>query len=164
VESTVLDMSAAPPRLLRPGGTPRERIEALIGEIAVGPVSEGSGPPGFRSPGQLKSHYAPRTPLTVLSPEEMLRLPPDPAGACLFFDGPSRDHWLARRDTGPAEQRRIRVLSERGDLTQAAANLFGLLHEMDGWGLSRVYAERVRDEGLGPAINDRLFRAAAAKG
>jgi L-threonylcarbamoyladenylate synthase len=163
VESTVLDMTAGTPRLLRPGGTPREQIEALIGEIALGPASEAAGPPGFRSPGQLKSHYAPRTPLTLLSPEEMFRLPPDLAGAYLFFDGPSRDHWLARRDTGPVARSRVRVLSERGDLTEAAANLFGLLHEMDGWGLSRVYAERVPDEGLGPAINDRLSRAAAAE-
>jgi L-threonylcarbamoyladenylate synthase len=162
VESTVLDMTGSRPRLLRPGGTPRERIEALIGEIAAGPAAA-SDPPGFRSPGQLKSHYAPRTPLTLLSRDEMLKLPADPAGARLFFDGPARDQWLARQKAGPVEKNHLRVLSERGDMAEAAANLFGALHEMDGWGLSRIYAERVRDEGLGPAINDRLFRAAAAE-
>jgi L-threonylcarbamoyladenylate synthase len=57
----------------------------------------------------------------------------------------------------------VRVLSETGDLSEAAANLFGMLHEMDALGASRIHAERVRDEGLGPAINDRLFRAAADK-
>ncbi|MDR2258349.1 MAG: threonylcarbamoyl-AMP synthase [Treponema sp.] len=160
VESTVLDMTGPVPRLLRPGGTPRERIEALIGDIAAGPAPE--GPPGFRSPGQLKSHYAPRTPLTLLSRQDMLNLPADPSGAYLFFDGPSRDQWPAGRNPGPAEKGRLRVLSETGDMTEAAASLFTLLHELDGLGASRVYAQRVPEKGLGPAINDRLFRAAAA--
>jgi hypothetical protein len=123
VESTVLDMTGSRPRLLRPGGTPRERIEALIGEIAAGPAAAASDPPGFRSPGQLKSHYAPRTPLALLSRDEMLNLPADPAGARLFFDGPARDQWLARQKAGPAEKNHLRVLSERGDMTEAAAKL-----------------------------------------
>jgi L-threonylcarbamoyladenylate synthase len=56
---------------------------------------------------------------------------------------------------------RVRALSETGNMAEAAANLFGILHEMDALGVSRIYAERVREEGLGPAINDRLFRASA---
>jgi L-threonylcarbamoyladenylate synthase len=161
VESTVLDMTGAVPRLLRPGGTPREQIEALIGELAAGPEPYTALPPEIRSPGQLKSHYAPRTPLTLLSRREMLDLPHDPAGARLFFDGASRDQWLARRNSGPAEVPRLRVLSETGDMAEAAANLFDVLHEMDHWGAARIYAEEARNEGLGAAINDRLFRAAA---
>jgi L-threonylcarbamoyladenylate synthase len=161
VESTVLDMTGPAPRLLRPGGTPRERIEALIGDIAAGPEP---GAPGLRSPGQLKSHYAPRTPLTLLSREELLNLPAGSAGARLFFDGSSRDQWLAGRNPGPAEKNRLWVLSERGDMIEAAANLFSLLHEMDGLGVPRIYAGRVPEEGLGAAINDRLLRAAAADG
>jgi L-threonylcarbamoyladenylate synthase len=163
VESTVLDMTGDAPRILRPGGMPRERIEALIGKIAGGPAPEISGPPGPRSPGQLKSHYAPRTPLTLLSRKDMLNLPAGTAGARLFFDGPSRDQWLAERNPGPAEKNRLRVLSETGDMTEAAANLFALLHELDGLGASQLYAQQVPEKGLGPAINDRLFRAAAVR-
>jgi L-threonylcarbamoyladenylate synthase len=112
----------------------------------------------------MKSHYAPRTPLTLLPPEELFRRPHDPAGAWLFFDGVSRNRWLAGRNMAKKELEHIRILSETGDMIEAAANLFGLLHEMDGWGVSRIYAEQARDEGLGPAINDRLSRAAAAEG
>jgi L-threonylcarbamoyladenylate synthase len=163
VESTVLDMAGGTPRILRPGGTPREQIEALIGPVAAGPAPRFSGPPELRSPGQMKSHYAPRTALTLLSREDLFRLPYDPAGAWLFFDGASRNRWLAGRDIRAEGRARVRVLSETGDMAEAAANLFGLLHEMDGWGASRIYAEQVRDEGLGPAVNDRLSRAAAAE-
>ncbi|MDR1100701.1 MAG: threonylcarbamoyl-AMP synthase [Treponema sp.] len=186
LESTVLDMSGPLPRLLRPGGLPLAEIEALIGPAAAppGPAPAAGAPPGPRSPGQLGSHYAPRTGLTLLSPAEMAVLPYDPAGAYLFFDPSSRNQWLAGPgragqmgagggtgqtgallDAGTEKNResRVRVLSETGDLTQAAANLFDILHEMDGLGLSRIYAERVREEGLGPAINDRLFRATEKK-
>jgi L-threonylcarbamoyladenylate synthase len=45
-------------------------------------------------------------------------------------------------------------------MTEAAARLFGILHEMDGLGASCILAERVRDAGLGRAINDRLSKAA----
>jgi L-threonylcarbamoyladenylate synthase len=191
LESTVLDLSDGPPRMLRPGGLPREEIEALIGPVAVGPAAAGpavadpvgaaaadpvgvagagarSRPPNPRSPGQLASHYAPRTGLRFCPPEELAALPCDPAGAYLFFDRASRDRWLAGpgREPDPrgAEKSRpvpVRVLSETGDLTEAAANLFGLLHELDALGCSRLYAEQVPETGLGPAINDRLFRAAA---
>jgi L-threonylcarbamoyladenylate synthase len=129
--------------------------------MAAGDEGSPADPP--HSPGQLGSHYAPRTGLTLLAPEEMAVLPPDPAGVCLFFDGASRNRWLA----GPgAEQSRrppVRVLSETGNLTEAAANLFEILHEIDRLGAARIYAEQVRPEGLGPAINDRLFRAARQK-
>jgi L-threonylcarbamoyladenylate synthase len=175
LESTVLDLTAAPPRILRPGGVSREAIEALIGPVAAGSAPAGSTPAAGtplnpRSPGQLKSHYAPRTGLGLCSPEEMAALPWDPAGAYLFFDRSSRERWLAgpgRKALAPEDGEyaaggRVRTLSETGDLAEAAAHLFGILHEMDALGAARIHAERVRDEGLGPAINDRLSRAAAA--
>ncbi|MDR1238490.1 MAG: threonylcarbamoyl-AMP synthase [Treponema sp.] len=180
LESTVLDLSGGPPRILRPGGLPKEEIEALIGPVAPGPASAGSAPepPNPRSPGQLDSHYAPRTGLRLCPPEELAALPYDPAGAYLFFGAASRDRWLAGPgrsavppEAGPgsgaeAGEKRpapVRTLSETGDLTEAAANLFGLLHELDALGCARIYAEQVRGEGLGSAINDRLFRAAAKR-
>jgi L-threonylcarbamoyladenylate synthase len=160
LESTVLDLSAGQPRILRPGGTPRELIEALIGEVDRGPVLPGESGGGPRSPGQLKSHYAPRAPLSVRRREELVLQSPEPRAAYLFFDASSRNQWLAGPGRGAEE--RARILSETGTLAEAAANLFGLLHELDALGVSRIYAEQVREEGLGPAINDRLFRASAS--
>jgi L-threonylcarbamoyladenylate synthase len=172
VESTVLDLCSRPPRILRPGGSSREGIEELIGSVE-GPVQESPvpSPEHPRSPGQLKSHYAPRTPLSLHRREEMADLADDPAEGFLFFDGSARKAWLQRKGPSPEGPRgkpgpgesRVRSLSETGDMTEAAANLFELLHGLDRLGLSRIRAEEVPPVGLGAAINDRLRRAAVEK-
>ncbi|MDR2029708.1 MAG: threonylcarbamoyl-AMP synthase [Treponema sp.] len=161
VESTVLDLSGERPRILRPGGLPRETIEALIGPVDL--PGRDSGAP--TAPGQLKSHYAPRTVLSLHSPEEMIALDYDPSGVYLFFAPGSRKAWIAaRREQGiPVPPAQVWTLSETGDLRTAAANLFDLLHELDRLGASRIRAERAPPQGLGLAINDRLSRAAAGK-
>jgi L-threonylcarbamoyladenylate synthase len=108
----------------------------------------------------LKSHYAPRTPLSVHAPEELLPLPGGKNEAFLFFDGPSRDAWLAGRP-GAENAAMLRTLSETGNLREAAARLFETLHELDRAGVSRIRAQSAPERGLGAAINDRLRRAAA---
>ncbi|MDR2537407.1 MAG: threonylcarbamoyl-AMP synthase [Treponema sp.] len=158
VESSVLELVSDTPRILRPGGMPRERIEALIGAVELGAAPAVTKP---HSPGQLKSHYAPRTSLTLHSRAEMLELPWEPASAWLFFDGNTRDRWLRRcAVTADHDQSRIYTLSEHGNLATAAAALFETLYEIDHIGASTIHAQRVPDVGLGSAINDRLERAA----
>jgi L-threonylcarbamoyladenylate synthase len=173
VESTVLDLCSGPPRILRPGGLSREDLEALIGPVLAagtdgsggGEGAAGSAGAGERplSPGQLKSHYAPRTSLSVHTREDIITLPYEDGEGRLFFDAASRDAWLEARSRDLPDGR-ILALSEAGSLTEAAARLFGLLHDLDSLGLSRIRAELVPGRGLGPAINDRLCRAAAACG
>lgn len=163
VESTVLDICGAQPRILRPGGTPKEAIEALIGPV----LSDGEIPGGSPvSPGQLKSHYAPRTPLLVYATEDIIALPGEKGEAFLFVDGASRETWLAAQqgNVAEAETNRItvRVLSETGDLLEAAARLFEMLHELDRPAISRIRAQLAPEQGLGAAINDRLRRASCA--
>ncbi|MDR1399739.1 MAG: threonylcarbamoyl-AMP synthase [Treponema sp.] len=159
VESSVLELVSDTPRLLRPGGMPRERIEALIGAVELGVASAVTTP---LSPGQLKSHYAPRTRLMLHSRAEMLELPWEPASAWLFFDGNTRDLWLQHRHIiNPGRnQGCIHTLSEHGNLATAAALLFETLYEIDHTGASAIHAQRVPSVGLGNAINDRLERAA----
>jgi len=152
VESTVLDLSHGTPRILRHGGTSREAIEALIGPIELSgdtefPVKNNAT---LLSPGQLKSHYAPRTALVLCRRGELASLPDVPGEGRLYFSSPGD----SRR--GPD---RTRVLSETGDLAEAAANLFDMLHELDCLGLSLIRAEEAPGFGLGVAINDRLRRA-----
>jgi L-threonylcarbamoyladenylate synthase len=159
VESTVLDMTGPVPRILRPGGVPREKIEALVGPVETSGPSAGP----VNAPGQLKSHYAPRTPLSLYHPQEMAALAYETGAGCLFFSGESRDRWLQgiRGLSGAGPFPWLRSLSEEGDATEAAANLFDTLHELDRLGLSRIRAEEAPPRGLGPAINDRLRKAAA---
>ena len=176
VESTVLDLTSPVPTILRPGGMPRECIEAVIGPVSVltsKPDSE-SGPVSAAavSPGLLTSHYAPRAPLELFPygslPRERVA---EPGIALLFFDGQSRDRFF-RGFEGPPEslvsagrqleQPISKVLSEEGNPVEAAARLFKILHELDGLKVTGILAERVPAGGLGDAINDRLFKARSA--
>jgi len=162
VESTVIDMTRDIPAVLRPGGMPLERIRDIIGEVLI-PGKKG-GP--IASPGQLKSHYAPRATLYLHPwnslPNALLQalsgaVAADPSAApmaAIVFDS-SRASILAESGLF----RRIDVLSERGDMREAASRLFALLHELDAAGFGIIHAERVPEEGLGRAINDRLYRA-----
>ncbi|MDR1565697.1 MAG: threonylcarbamoyl-AMP synthase [Treponema sp.] len=161
LESTVLDISSSQPQLLRPGGCSLERIEEVIGRVAVSsPLSPGSAGPS--SPGQLKSHYAPRTPLVLYAPGRLVSLPRKDREGFLFFDRSSCGAWLAAGKAGDGGK--VFFLSETGKAAEAAANLFDILHTMDELGLSLIRAEEAPPGGLGAAINDRLRRAEAAGG
>jgi L-threonylcarbamoyladenylate synthase len=169
VESTVLDLSGASgggpgnasmPRLLRPGGVSREAIEALIGAVDYPELIHGEAPV---SPGRLKSHYAPRTPLSLHDSEAMAALRYRQGDRYLFFSKADRDSWLAGQNGLDAPPDSALALSCSGDTLEAAANLFDLLHRLDNVGASRIHAEEAPTDGLGPAINDRLFRAAGSK-
>lgn len=165
VESTVLDLCGPQPRILRPGGTPAEAIEALIGPVLAGPAADAaSGGAPLASPGQLKSHYAPRVPLSVHSGEEIAALTGGSGEAFLFFDGPCRGAWQRHADragNAAPPPPLARTLSETGDSLEAAARLFETLHELDRPGVIRIHAQLAPESGLGAAINDRLRRAAA---
>lgn len=150
VESTVLDLTGPRPFLLRPGGVPREAIEAV-----VGPIGQGITPAAaehsrtLRSPGLLVSHYAPGLPVrldaaTVNAGEALLAFGPPLPGSATVFE-----------------------LSRAGDVAEAAARLFTGLRRLDAegarLGLSGIAAMAVPMHGLGAAINDRLQRAAAPR-
>ncbi|MDR1971301.1 MAG: threonylcarbamoyl-AMP synthase [Treponema sp.] len=171
LESTVLDMSAFPPRILRPGGLAREALERILGPLPPAGPPDASGPqvapdklrtpgelrsPELRSPGMLSSHYAPRTPLYLHGPGA---IPPwEKDSGWLFFSAQSRDRWHPGRGAEPRGA--VEVLSREGDSREAAARLFEALHRLDRLGLRRIHAELAPPQGLGEAINDRLGRAA----
>ncbi|MCG6205518.1 threonylcarbamoyl-AMP synthase [Rhodopseudomonas sp. HC1] len=146
VESTIVGCVGSP-MLLRPGGVPREAIERVLGR----PLGTSSPSPTAApvAPGMLASHYAPRA--TVRLTAAVVK----PGEALLAF-GP---------DLPPGAEAAIalRNLSPRGDLAEAAANLFGYLRELDGCGASAIAVMPIPNEGLGEAINDRLRRAAAPR-
>ena len=141
VEATIISC-AGEPGLLRPGGLPREDIERILGgPLTAASIAEEAPP----APGMLASHYAPKT---------LLRLEADEAGpgeALLAF-GRAPDF------SGP-----MLNLSPRGDLIEAAANLFSHLRVLDASGATRIAVMKVPHDGLGEAINDRLKRAAAPR-
>ena len=157
LESTVLDLSREIPAILRPGGTSREAIECAIGPVDLLCGIRSGAPSGDAplSPGQLKNHYAPRTPLILSTRKEMEEAPLSQGEGRLYFSPPEEEHNAAPE--------RIRVLSANSNLTEAASNLFDMLHELDSLGLNLIRAEEVPGAGLGEAINDRLCRAQSKK-
>jgi L-threonylcarbamoyladenylate synthase len=162
LESTVLDICHGQARILRPGGVPKEKIEAVIGPLAEGPASDDSAisaaADGAVSPGMMKSHYAPRASLELHDFETLCKIPACNDSAFLFFDGASRELWQ-KEQKQPQDKTSIRVLSETGNTTEAAARFFRSLHELDRPGIKRIYAQSAPEQGLGRAINDRLRRA-----
>jgi len=149
VESTIVGCFETP-MLLRPGGLPREAIERVLGRALTG-VPEHAGPETSAplAPGMLASHYAPRTPV---------RLNAEQVGAdeALLAFGPG---IVAGSDGAKAAMN----LSARGDLNEAAANLFGYLRTLDTRGAHAIAVMPVPHHGLGEAINDRLRRAAIGR-
>jgi L-threonylcarbamoyladenylate synthase len=139
IESTIVAvLPGAAPTLLRPGAIAREDIEAIVGPLAEPEDS------AIAAPGQLQSHYAPRA---------SMRLNAEQAGAGETLLG-----------FGPQAPADARNLSASGDLTEAAANLYRLLRELDASGAETIAVMPVPLNGLGEAINDRLRRAAAPRG
>jgi L-threonylcarbamoyladenylate synthase len=138
IESTVIGFDGATsesrPLLLRPGAVPRGEREDMIGPL---------GAPGsmIRSPGQLASHYAPR--------------------ASLRLNAASAQDGEVLLGFGGAKGAKLN-LSPRGDLKEAAANLFAMLRELDK-GAARIAVSPIPGSGIGEAINDRLQRAAAPR-
>ncbi|MEA2837750.1 MAG: L-threonylcarbamoyladenylate synthase [Bradyrhizobium sp.] len=146
VESTIVGCFEVP-MLLRPGGVPRGKIERVLGRtLAQPPDDPHSSPAQPLAPGMLASHYAPRT---------KVRLDADglEAGEALLAFGP---HAIP----GIEAASDVLNLSARGDLTEAAANLFGYLRALDAKGARTIAVMPVPHRGLGEAINDRLRRAA----
>lgn len=136
VESTVVGVFDGRAVLLRPGGVAADEIEAVTGPLGH-PEDDPNAP---RSPGMLASHYAPRRPVRLNAAEAG-------EGEVLLGFGP---------DAPPGPN-----LSPSGDLREAAANLFRMLHELDAEAGGAIAVMPIPETGLGLAINDRLRRAAA---
>lgn len=142
IESTVLDLSGAQPTILRPGAVTHAELEKALGQSVARSDIVATGQTGLASPGLLARHYAPNRPLRLLAAA------PQPGEAFLAF-GPNTM-------SGPG----ILNLSPRGDLTEAAANLFRMLRALDQPPYRGIAVMAIPETGLGEAINDRLKRAA----
>jgi len=145
VESTIIKLDSAGAFLLRPGGLVLEDIEKITGKLEIQPEDTGTVP---EAPGRLSSHYSPRTPIRVVEDIKNIRPGDKKTGVLAFKSFPEK--------TGFSH---IEILSEAGDMREAAARLFGCLHALDRAGLDIIYAERVPETGLGRAIMNRLYKA-----
>jgi L-threonylcarbamoyladenylate synthase len=156
IESTVLDLTATPPRLLRPGPIGIAELETEIGPLSHDRslmVAAQNDPRPLRSPGMLPRHYAPRTPLEcVEAGREAERL------ASLVSEK-GRIGWVTFADSGTAPSGVLMhvMLSDPADY---AAQLYAVLHELDAAGLDRIVVTLPPDTDDWLAVRDRLRRAA----
>ncbi|MEM3090179.1 MAG: L-threonylcarbamoyladenylate synthase [Candidatus Bathyarchaeia archaeon] len=163
VESTVLDVTVDPPQILRPGGTPREALETVIGKVELHPiaVAEKRLPvEKARSPGMRHRHYAPKAKLVVVEGE----LPAIIQKVMELVNNYKKQKMkvgvLATDETVNFYKADVvKSLGSRNHLDVVAKNLFGLLREFDVKGVNVIIAEGVPTEGLGLAVMNRLRKA-----
>lgn len=156
IESTVVDCTVTPPRILRPGPLTRAELETAVGGPVAWPAAEHAAGEPARSPGSRARHYCPKTPL---------ELPADPADrvAALLAAG-SRVGWLVLSAHDAA-----RSLAGSRDLVAVpmpaspaayARQLYATLHALDQRQLDRIVADPPPVDEAWRAVSDRLSRAA----
>jgi len=149
VESTIVDLSAGAPSLLRPGGVPREAIEAVLGCRLV----TGAATP---APGTLPSHYAPRTRVVTAAADRLAEVAAAAAPPVAILAPAS----LVAGAVLPAGVT-VAPLPDAAD--DAARDLYAILRDLDGRGFATIVAVLPDEVGLGTAVADRLRRAAGPR-
>lgn len=149
IESTILDLSGGHPRLLRPGAITPTEIEAVLGQPLAG--SSGAAP---RAPGALPSHYAPRTPLVLIPPDDLK------AEVKRHLEKGERVAVLARSIATPRAQCVWQLMP--ADPGGYARELYARLRSLDALHADRLLIEAPPAEALWQAVRDRLARAAQA--
>jgi L-threonylcarbamoyladenylate synthase len=147
IESTIIAIREDKIRILRCGPITQEQLRG----IGFQPISDrqDANATVVRAPGQLASHYAPRTPLRLINDASSFSPMPNQCCALLAWNPIKNGERFVV----------ARYLSESQDLREAAANLFRYLRELDELNYDLIVAERVPAQGLGAAILDRLERA-----
>ncbi|MEM7620503.1 MAG: L-threonylcarbamoyladenylate synthase [Pseudomonadota bacterium] len=146
LESTILHIQDGTYSVLRPGMITQEEIQGIIGDISCNSTpSPALSKETLLSPGQLKSHYAPKAALRLNATKFF------PDEAVLAFGHNTISNHITTKFN----------LSPNGDLHEAAANLFKGLRYLDSLDVKKIAVMPIPNVGLGVAINDRLARAAA---
>jgi L-threonylcarbamoyladenylate synthase len=163
IESTIVRIVNGTIEVLRRGPITDDMLRVF------GEVREQTSVNNITAPGQLPTHYAPRTNLKLVKdlsdfwPANRMRVGLLSFCPAAVVGHPRRGSAITAADASSLMTRFavVRHLSDRGDLREAAANLFRMLRELDNENLDLIVAERVPEQGIGAAINDRLQRAAS---
>ena len=161
VESTIIDLTCTPPRLLRPGGISLEQLRAVLGQVDVDPavtrlLGAGEKP---KAPGMKYRHYAPKAPVTVVSGDpktsaEYIAAHAAPEDGVICFDE-FMPLFTSRAGTRP-----VMDLGPAGDKEEQARHIFDALRSFDHTQVAAIWAQCPDTEGIGLAITNRLNKAA----
>ena len=144
VESSIVSLTGSTPAILRPGAITPEMVQKILGEVTIKTSSSQPGKP-MTAPGQCDTHYRPQVPL--------------------FYGEVSQSYALPKRTariafgntTGPIPE--TVNLSRAGDMVEATAKLYALMHELDSPDYDLIIVDPIPNVGIGMALNDRLKRA-----
>ena len=147
VESTIVDLrDPDAPKILRPGPLSAEQLGMQDVEMEL---NQDSNKLAQAAPGMLTQHYSPNTPITLFGHDEQPNNV-QKSEAVLYNTKPA----------GKVAENTF-WLSESGDLTEIAHNLFMLIQKLDVRDYTQLKVERAEHVDIGIAVNDRLSRAAA---
>ena len=159
VESTIVDLTCTPPRLLRPGGITLLQLRAALGEVAADPadtrlMGAGERP---RAPGMKYRHYAPKAPVTVVTGE------PERSAAYIAAHAGPGDGVICFEEFLPmyaGGARPVMSLGPAGDKGEQARRVFDALRAFDHTAVSAIWAQCPDSGGIGLAVTNRLNKAA----
>ena len=145
IESTIIGFENEEPVIYRLGALPLEEIEAVVGKISIKNKKEEKPD----APGMLARHYAPKTSTFLVDDvtAEVKKHSEKKIGVLVFKSSLNNENITEI------------ILSRKGSMQEAAANLYAAMHELDSKNLDIIIAERFSEFGLGKSINDRLQRA-----
>lgn len=157
VESTIIDLTVTPPRLLRPGGLPLEMLVDVLGDVEVDKAVKQKLADGekAKAPGMKYRHYAPKAPVTVVtgagidSARYIKRHLTEKTGVICFDE--YAHHF---------EGHRIHSLGAENDKLSHAQRVFDALRTFDGTDVTEIYAQCPDESGLDLAVVNRLKKAA----
>src|SRR5262249_25063328 len=152
VESTIVSLTEAVPRVLRLGGLDRRALETVVGTAVLDPLDAGDRREGPRVPGTMPSHYAPRARVLLESSAALAGAVGSGANVGVIVFGSD----LPLDDAATA-------LGRPADAVEYARTLYRMLRAADEQGIDLVVAVPPGEEGIGAAVADRLRRAAAPR-
>ena len=157
VESTIIDLTVTPPRLLRPGGLALEALEEVLGEVAVDKAVREKLAEGERAlaPGMKYRHYAPKAPVTVVTGS------PRRSAAWILGRAGTGDGVICFDEFAPLFSHcTVQTLGAAADKAEQARRVFDALRSFDETEVRHIYAQCPDESGLGLAIGNRLKKAA----
>ena len=157
VESTIIDLTEQPPRLLRPGGVTLEELRDALGEVAVDPavtrlMGAGEHP---RAPGMKYRHYAPKAPVTVVKGDAVAT-----AAYIQAHLGEGEGVVCFDEYVGLYAGHTVEKLGPAADKAAQARNVFDALRAFDGTDVTAIWSQCPDEGGIGLAISNRLNKAA----
>jgi L-threonylcarbamoyladenylate synthase len=165
VESTVVDMTSQPPRVLRPGGTSVEALQAVLPAVHIA-QPKANTTKSQPSPGLLDKHYSPRARVELFEGQGNAVLEHIRRRAIeLVAENAQVGLLIAKEDHSLFQDLpvHIELLGSKNDLAKIARTLFAAMRRLDSANVNVILATSFGAAGIGLAIQDRLTRAAGGQ-